>query len=140
MILDKIEDLIKHPNFAHKNLLRLVKGEFQTIEARQNKALSNEEQVKVIKKLIKSNEETISLMSAYDYRRLKLGEENILLKSLLPPELSKSEIKSVLGELDLKSYPKEGQAFGLAFKRLKELSISCDSSVVQEVVREIRSE
>ena len=44
-----------------RNILGLAVGEIQTAEARANRALGDDEAIAVVRKLLKSNEETLAL-------------------------------------------------------------------------------
>lgn len=72
-----------------EGILKLLIGELETIQSRdKSRLLVKSDIVKVIKKLIKSNNETLS----YGHQD-KLVRENEFLTSFLPEELSDEQIK-----------------------------------------------
>lgn len=81
------------------SILTLLVGELETKMKREGKALTDTPDADVItmvKKLIKSNNEVISLSN--ETQAKKFVTENEVLKSFLPVELSKSEIEEALTE------------------------------------------
>jgi uncharacterized protein YqeY len=129
------EMLVKHRNF-----LRLVKGELQMAEVRQNKPLTDEQQAGVLKKILKGNEETLAVLPADDARCDSLTEENKLLNSFLPKVASNEEIKAALAGVveQIKAAKNDGQATGIAMKTLKEAKIGCEGNIVKDIVSELR--
>src|SRR5438105_2367405 len=77
------------------SILRLALGEIQTLEARGNRAATDEEAAGVVRKLIKSNEETLGVAEAADQKRT-LEQEIAILRSLLPASLTPDEIVAAL--------------------------------------------
>lgn len=130
------EQLVKHRAF-----LRFIKGELQMAETRQNKALTDEQQSNVLKKILKSNEETLATLATTDDRFVALTEENALLNGLLPNLASNDEIKAALTVVleQIKAAKNEGQAMGLAMKTLKEAKVICEGNTVKEIVNEMRA-
>ena len=143
MILTKVEDAIKASmkgDASHRNFLRLIKGELQMAEVRQNKSLTEEQEGNVLKKILKNNEETLGLLPADDARYVTLLEENEILKGLLPAVASIEDVKAALAPVldQIKSAKSDGQATGVAMKTLKEAKLACDGNTVKEIVAELR--
>ena len=72
MLIDEIKTrmtrAMRERDEVVKNVLGLAVGEIQTAEARANRALGDEEATAVVRKLLKSNEETLGLTPADDAR------------------------------------------------------------------------
>ena len=128
---------------VEKNILRLVMGEVQTLESRQNKSLTDENVYSIIRKLVQKNEETLELVQ--DDRKDKLLAENEVLNTLLPKTLSQEEIEAwFLNHNDplfemIRDARAEGQAIGIAMKALKADSQDVLGDDVKAVVVKIRN-
>ena len=143
MILNKVEEAIKismKGDATHRNFLRLIKGELQMTEVRQNKPLTEEQEANVLKKMLKNNDETLGLLPADDARYAVLIEENEILKGLLPAVASIEDVKAALAPVldQIKLAKSDGQATGVAMKTLKEAKLACDGNIVKEIVAELR--
>lgn len=82
-------------------ILNLLLGEIETIEKRTGKAFTDADVVGAVKKLIKSNDETLKLQNIP-----KLVIENEVLSKLLPRQLSEQEIRDLIADnalTDIKS-------------------------------------
>ena len=103
-----------------RDILRLAMGEIQTAEARKSGPLSDEESAAAVRKLIKSNEETLGL-SGDGERAATLRREIEVLSALLPKQLSVDEIVAALADQHdaIKAAKADGQATGVAMKHLK---------------------
>lgn len=146
MILNQVEEAIKNSmkadNATHRNFLRLIKGELQMAEVRQNKPLTAEQEANVLKKILKSNEETSALLPAEDVRLTALKEENEILKGFLPTTASDEEIKVILATVidQIKAAKSDGQATGVAMKAIKESKLAVDGNAIKALVATLRSE
>jgi len=144
MIVDQIRLQIKEAMRAKRDLerdiLRTALGELQTAEARAGKALTDDEAGKILKKLIKSNQETIDV-SPDPNTKARLTDENRILDALLPKSLSIPEIVAILQSVaaDIKAAKSDGQATGVAMKKLKSEGAAVDGKDVAEAVKQIRS-
>ncbi|MBD8614946.1 GatB/YqeY domain-containing protein [Pseudomonas sp. CFBP 13719] len=76
------------------NILTLLVGELETASKRDGSQITDEKVVSVAKKLIKSNEETLRLTSGAG--ATKLDAENVVLRTLLPQELSEDQLLKIL--------------------------------------------
>src|SRR5690242_11435131 len=98
MLVDEIKRRItaamKAGNTIEKDILRLAYGEVQTAEAR-GAAVTDEGVAAIVRKLIKSNEETITATAEGEAKRV-LVEENAVLTSLLPKSMSVADIVEAL--------------------------------------------
>ena len=111
-------------------------------EVRQNKPLTEEQEANVLKKMLKSNEETLGLLGvrADDARYVALLEENEILKRFLPTIASIEDVKAALVPVldQIKLAKSDGQATGIAMKTIKEVKLACDGNTVKEIVAELR--
>jgi uncharacterized protein len=130
---------MKARNTVEKEVLRVALGEIQVAEARAS-GISDDEIHAIIKKLVKSNQETLEL-SANDEQKRILSEEIAILESLLPQTLSVEEIVERLDGLaqELRAAKSSGQATGLAVKYLKSSNASVNGKDVAVAVERIRS-
>jgi len=129
MLIDEIKKQVtaamKSGDAVARDILRLALGEIQTAEARKNAPASDEEAAAAIRKLIKSNEETLGL-SGEGERATALRREIEVLSALLPKQMSVDDIVAALaGEVDaIKAAKGDGQATGIAMKHLKSMGAS----------------
>jgi uncharacterized protein YqeY len=123
-----------------KNILGLAFGEIQTAEARANRALTDDEAVAIVRKLVKANEETLGHASGEDARAAELRREIDVLSSLLPKALSVEAIAAALAPVAeaVRGAKSDGQAMGVAMKHLKASGASVEAPAVQQAVRALR--
>ena len=123
-----------------RDVLRLALGEIQTAEARTNAPLGEEDAAAVLRKLIKSNEETLGALPAGDDRIAALKREVEVLLSLLPAQMNAAEIVAALaGQVDaIKAAGNDGQATGIAMKHLKASGAAVNGAEVTAAVKQIR--
>lgn len=143
MLKDEIKKAVmqamKERRSVEKEVLRVALGEIQAEENRRGKDLSDEEAEKVVRKLIKSNTE--SLNNARDQAETdKLTLENVTLEALLPKQLGIDEIVALLAsETDaIKAANNDGQAIGVAMKFLKSKGAPVDGKTVSAAVKKVR--
>ncbi|MGO9710427.1 MAG: GatB/YqeY domain-containing protein [Polyangiaceae bacterium] len=143
MLSDEIK---KRANLAAKagdtltrDILRVALGEIQTVEHRVNKPLSDDEAIAIVRKLVKSNEETLAAVGEGD-KAVTLRRENEILASLLPKSLSVPQIVEALAtQIDaIKGAKNDGQATGIAMKHLKTSGAAVDGTEVAAAVKQIR--
>jgi hypothetical protein len=143
MLVDEIKRRItaamKAGNTVEKDILRLAYGEVQTAEARGT-AVSDDGVAAIVRKLIKSNEETIAATAEGDAKRL-LVEENVVLASLLPKSMTVADIVEALAPVRdaIKAAGNDGQATGAAMKHLKSTGAVVNGKDVTEAVKQIRA-
>lgn len=120
-----------------KNILKVIIGEVDTQEARNGKLLSDEEVCKIIRKTVQGIEE----MLVYKPGDYALETEKEILSELLPAQLSREELVSLLSVklTELKSAKSDGQATGIGMKYLKEQGKLADGKDVTEVVKGLRN-
>ena len=136
----RIKVALKSGNTLEKEILRVALGEIQTIEHRVSKTLPDDEAMAIVRKLIKSNEETLE-HTADAEKKKQLVDEVAILTSLLPKSLSVDEIVALLAPVSdaIRAAGNDGQATGVAMKTLKASGASVNGKDVSEAVKRIRS-
>lgn len=123
-----------------RDVLRLALGEIQTAEARKNAPLGEDDAAAALRKLVKSNEETLGALPAGDDRIAPLKREVEVLLSLLPAQMNAAEIIAALaGQVDaIRAAGNDGQATGIAMKHLKASGAAVNGAEVTAAVKQIR--
>ena len=115
---------MKDKDDVARTVLGVARGEVQTAEARANRPLSDEEVAGILRKLVKSNEETLSMAGDADARAPAL----------------KKEIEALASQKDaIRAAKSDGQATGVAMKHLKSTGASFDGADVATAVKQLRS-
>ena len=102
MIIQEIADVRKEARkdvnrVIEFNILTLLYAELETIAKRNSKDVlqtADVDVVSAIKKLVKSNNEVISLSGEVASRKFVM--ENVVLQAYLPKELSEDEVRNIL--------------------------------------------
>lgn len=133
-------EAMKAKDTVAKDVLRVAQGDIELAETRAGKPLSEVEQEKIVRKLIKSNQETLAAVRD-EAGKAKLVREIELLEALLPKMLSVEEIAAALAPVadDIKAAGNDGQATGVAMKHLKPQGLAVDGKDVSAAVKQIRS-
>jgi hypothetical protein len=120
-------------------ILRLALGEIQMAEVRGGKALTDDEAAAVVRKLLKSNEETLA--HAQGEQRATLERECVILKGVLPAGLTPEQIAELLAPVAdaIKGAGNDGQATGIAMKHLKAAGKTAPGNDVAAAVKKIRA-
>jgi len=131
---------VKAADTVTRDILRLALGEIQTAEARSNATLNEEEAIAVLRKLVKSNEETLAALPADDERIPALKREVEVLTSLVPARMSVAQIVEALADqaAAIKAAGSDGQATGIAMKHLKTTGANVAGAEVTAAVKLIR--
>ncbi|MBX3206561.1 MAG: GatB/YqeY domain-containing protein [Labilithrix sp.] len=143
MLVDDIKKQItgamKSGDAVARDVLRLALSEIQTTEARKNTPASDEDAINAVRKLIKSNEETLGLTADAE-RAGVLRREVEVLSALLPKQLSVEDIVAALASEHeaIKAAKTDGQATGVAMKHLKSTGASVSGNDVGAAVKKIR--
>ncbi len=120
-------------NETEKNLLSLIKGEIQTQEKKDNvQNLSDENVLKILNKMAKSLNETLTILSNQSIsgeKYQKVSDELQIIKGYLPKELSVDEINQKLDELINSGLDN----LGLIMKEFSTLPV--DKKMVSELVK-----
>lgn len=124
----------KEKNVISKSLLSVIKGEIQTLEKNTGvDNLSDDEVVKILKKVQKSLKETISSISNKEESdELSAATlELMIVEAYLPKEMSREDITKKILELKENGITNIGQI-------MKEFSnLPVDRKVVSEVIKEV---
>lgn len=123
-------------------ILRLAQSEVQALEARMGRALTDEEAFGAIRKLLKSNQETLAMVGDADAEKTAiLRRENDILSELLPKGLSVEEIVAALAPVAdaIKAAGNDGQATGVAMKHLKAQGAQVAGNDVSQAVKRMRA-
>lgn len=132
----QIKDAMKSKDVVKRDILRLVVGQVQQSDDESDDAV-----IKVIKKIVKSNTETLAVLSerALHGESIKILEENNVLLKFVPQAMSEEEIKEFVKEnnIDLSSAKNSGQAMGMLMKPLKASGKEVDATTVKKAVEEL---
>lgn len=143
MLVDTIKaqalQAMKAKDSLATSILRLALGEVQTAEARTNRKATDDEVTAVLRKLIKSNDETLAVAVDEDQKRI-LTQENTLLAALLPASLTPEQIAEALAPVAeaIREAKSEGQATGVAMRHLKTTGAVVSGTAVGAAVKQIR--
>jgi uncharacterized protein len=145
MLIDEIKTrmmrALRDRDEVVRNVLGLAVGEIQTAEARANRALGEDEAMAVVRKLVKSNEETLALAGTDDGRAAGLRREIEALSALLPRSMSVEQIAEALSPVAdaIRAAKSDGQAMGVAMKHLKAAGAIASAANVQQALERVRS-
>ncbi len=135
----RITAAMKAGSTIEKDILRLALGEIQTAEARGT-TITDEGVAAIVRKIIKSNEETLAATEGEEQKRT-LAAENAVLASLLPKSLGVEDIIAALAPSlpAIKAAGNDGQATGIAMKQLKTTGAVVNGKDVTEAVKRMRA-
>lgn len=138
-IQSRIRAAMKAKRLVEREILGVALGEIQTVEARKG-SLSEDEAAGIVKKLVKSNRETIEA-GPDAARKAVLEEEIAILESLLPKAMGPDEIAAALSGVGdaIRAASNDGQATGVAMKALKAQGAPVDGKAVAEAVKRMRA-
>jgi hypothetical protein len=144
MLIDDIKarmfQAMKAGDVVAKEILRVAVGEITTDAARPGKTGGDDEARAILKKLIKSNEETLASSTDAEQREA-LEREVEILKEFLPQSLGVDEIVAALAAVaePIRAAANDGQATGMAMKELKAKGAVVNGKDVAAAVKKIRS-
>lgn len=120
-------------------IYRLAQGEVQQNEARAGRDFTDADVQAVLKKLVKSNEETIVATADGEAKEV-LVRETALLKELLPAAWGVPQIVEALASVKdaIVGAGNDGQATGVAMKHLKSLGAQVTGADVGAAVKQLR--
>lgn len=135
----RVAEAVKSGDTVARDVLRLALGELQTAEARKNAPLAEDDAAAVVRKLVKSNEETLALTKDPE-SAAALRREIEVLASVLPASLTPDQIVELLGEQReaIRAAKSDGQATGVAMKHLKATGANASGADVTVAVKKIR--
>lgn len=143
MLIDEVRNQVtqamRDKDAQRRDLLKVVLGELQTAAARLSEDLPDAEAQRIIRKMVKSNQEMVGLSDRPEVVQ-KMKAEIAVLETLLPKTLDIDQIIRALEPVTdaLKSAGNEGQAMGAAMKHLKSTGASVDGKDVGQAVKRIR--
>lgn len=143
MLVDQIKarmfQAIKAGQHVEKEILRVAVGEITTEAARPGRQGSDEEAQAILRKLVKSNEETLA-STTDEEKRTTLLKENEILAGFLPKSMTPEEIAAALVSVvpQIKAAGNDGQATGVAMKQLKSLGAIVNGKDVALAIKELR--
>ena len=134
-------EAMKAKDTVATTILRLAQSEIQATEARAGKTLTPDEELAVVRKLVKSNEETLAASPGDAERSATLRRENDSLTALLPKGLSVSDIQALLEAVrdPIRAAANDGQATGVAMKHLKAQGAQASGADVAVAVKALRA-
>jgi uncharacterized protein len=144
MLSDQIKarmfQAIKAGATVEKEILRVAMGEITTEAARPGRTGSDEETQAILRKLVKSNEETLASTTEADQRAV-LQQEIEILGSYLPKSLTVDEITAALAPVleQIKAVANDGQATGIAMKQLKAAGAVVNGKDVGAAIKALRN-
>jgi uncharacterized protein YqeY len=144
MLLDEIKarmfQAMKAGKAIEREILRVAVGEITTDRAREGRKGSEDETLAILKKLVKSNEESLALVEDAQ-RKAELEEEIAVLSAFLPKSLGVDEIVLALAPVRdaVKNAANDGQATGVAMKHLKAQGLGVSGKDVADAVKRLRS-
>lgn len=139
-IKQQVIEAMKAKDTLTRDLLRVLQGDIEMHHTRTGEHMTEDQAHKVVRKLIKSNQETLAAKPG-DEAAAKLDKEISILEALLPKTLGVDEIVAALGPVhdDIKAAGNDGQATGVAMKHLKPQGLAIEGKDVSAAVKQIRS-
>lgn len=144
MLADEIKKQMMAALKAHdtvtKEVLRTALGEIQMTGMKEGRDLTDEETAAIVRKLVKSNEETLAVATNEEQKRT-LVRENEVLRALLPKSLGVADIVAALAPVAdaVRAAGNDGQATGVAMKHLKAQGARVEGKDVSAAVKQLRS-
>jgi uncharacterized protein len=144
MLLDEIKakmfQAMKAGKAVEREILRVAVGEITTEREREGRTGSDDEARAILKKLVKSNEESLQHVDDPE-KKAVLNEEIAVLAAFLPKALDVDAIVAALAPVvdAVKAATNDGQATGVAMKHLKSAGLGVSGKDVGEAVKRLRS-
>ncbi len=144
MLLDEIKaqmfQAMKSGDVVAKEILKVAMGEITTEAARPGRTGSDEDTQAILRKLIKSNEETLASTDDAE-KRAVLERESAVLATFLPKSLDVDAIVTALAPVAdaIRAAGNDGQATGVAMKQLKASGAVVQGKDVSVAVKKLRT-
>lgn len=144
MLLDEIKRQMMAAMKAHdtvtKEILRVALGELSMAVERAGGTLTDEPVQAILRKLVKSNQDTLALATDATQQET-LRKEIAVLEALLPKSLDVDGIVALLEPVRdaIRAAGNDGQATGVAMKLLKTTGAVVQGKDVGDAVRRIRA-
>lgn len=125
---------------VEKELWRTAIGEITMSANVAGVDASDEMVLGILKKMLKSNEETTKMAAGDSEQATQLGWERELLVAILPAGLSVEAVQEKLAPVAaaITAAKNDGQGVGVAMKHLRSAGIEADGKVVSEAVARLR--
>jgi uncharacterized protein len=139
MLIDDLKkrmfEAMKSKSTVEKEIIRTAIGEITAT----GETADDARVVAVLRKLVKSNEETLKF-SQGDARQT-LEQELVVLRGFLPPTLSAEQVVELLAPVadQVRAAGNDGQAMGVAMKHLKAQDANAESAAVKAAVTVLRT-
>lgn len=118
-----------------RDILRLALSEIQRVGS--TKDLTEDDKEAIVRKLIKSNVNTLELTNNEEDRNILLKEIDTL-KVLLPKEMTKEDVLTFINGYNVEMVDGNiGKSIGAVMKAMKESKIKADGKIVKQVVTEL---
>ncbi len=143
MLVDELKHrmftAMKAGHLIEKEILRVAIGEITTEAARPGRQGSDEEAMGILRKLVKSNEESLAHVEDSS-QAATLRQEIEVLSSFLPKALDADAIVAALAPVmdRIQSAGNDGQATGIALGQLKSVGAQASGKDVAAVVKRLR--
>lgn len=143
MLIDDVKQQViqamRDRDTERRDLLKVVLGEMQTAAARLSEDLPDAAAQRIIRKMVKSNQEMAELSDRPGVAE-KMKTEIQVLETLLPKTLNIDQIIEALAPvLDaVKSAGNDGQATGVAMKHLTSTGAAVDGKDVGQAIKQVR--
>lgn len=144
MLLDEIKRQMMAAMKAHdtttKEILRVALGELSMAVERAGGTLADDAVQVILRKLVKSNQDTLALTADATQAEV-LRKEIAVLEALLPRSLGADDIVALLEPVRdaVRAAANDGQATGVAMKHLKTTGAVVQGKDVGDAVRRIRA-
>jgi uncharacterized protein YqeY len=144
VLLDDIKaqmfQAMKAGDVTKKEVLRVAVGEITTEAAREGRKGDDDEARAIVKKLVKSLEETLGQASGAE-QQATLKREIEVLSQFLPKTLAEDDVVALLEAVKdaVRAAPNDGAATGVAMKHLKASGAAVDGKVVSAAVKRVRA-
>lgn len=129
---------MKAGDVVEKEILRVAIGEIETAASRVE-TFDDEAARGVVRKLVKSNEETLGLEADAEKKAVLVREIDVL-RGFLPKDLGADELVPLLEPVRdaIRAAGNDGQATGVAMKHLKATGVVAQGKAVGEAVKRLR--
>jgi uncharacterized protein YqeY len=135
----RLIEAMKAGRAVEKEILKVAIGEIEVQDAR-GVVKGEEDPITIVRKLVKANEETLTMTTDAE-AKARLVEENVILNAFLPQQMGVDQIVAALeSQRDaIRAAGNDGQATGVAMKHLKTTGASVNGKDVTEAVKKIRA-
>ena len=143
MIIDNINNdiakFMKENDKVNLTTLKMAKNAIQTEKINQNKELSNDDVIAVLRKFIKQKKDDIEEYSKFNKDDVvaDLNREIELISTYLPEELSVDDINKGLDEIFAKIKPESIKDMGKLMAAANEkFGVNADKALVSKLIKE----